>query len=383
MILIFKRTSLEQVLMTIFNPQGLEYYAMPLDQGQNAEFVFSGITINQGASDFSDLQLDVEVVRGATTVFSGSSPTTVGEAGTTDSLSTGTTTTFTPADMGPHNMTFSFSATEEDTYTENDELTDQMQVTEFTYARHNGEVEVGGISNFTGNTGSFAIGDELHIFADAGITEMSIRIGNDMDQVSNLMYGQIYLWDGSNYVYLDQTPDHTITAGDNDDWVTLEFEDPVLVFEGQEILALASVYEGGVVTFQMAQPTTQGTVVGISGDGSFGNLIDPGAVMIDLTVLPDEYLNVDEVETNFSISQNFPNPFGSSAVINYELNEASNVSVEIVDVTGKVVTTINNGTQAAGAYTLNLDAADYANGVYFYTFTVGAEKVTKRMVVKK
>jgi hypothetical protein len=54
-----------------------------------------------------------------------------------------------------------------------------------------------------------------------------------------------------------------------------------------------------------------------------------------------------------------------------------------MDITGKVVKTINNGTQSAGKYTLNLNGADYAEGVYFYTFTVGNEKVTKRMVVTK
>jgi flagellar hook assembly protein FlgD len=78
-----------------------------------------------------------------------------------------------------------------------------------------------------------------------------------------------------------------------------------------------------------------------------------------------------------------PNPFGDNAIINYELKEAGNVSIEFVDVTGKVVKSINNGSQAAGTYTVAIDANDFAEGVYFYTFTVGAEKVTRRMVVTK
>jgi flagellar hook assembly protein FlgD len=65
------------------------------------------------------------------------------------------------------------------------------------------------------------------------------------------------------------------------------------------------------------------------------------------------------------------------------LNEASNVSVEFVDVSGKVVRTINNGTQTAGTYTLDVNGNDFAEGVYFYTFTVGAEKITKRMIITK
>jgi hypothetical protein len=48
-----------------------------------------------------------------------------------------------------------------------------------------------------------------------------------------------------------------------------------------------------------------------------------------------------------------------------------------------LVKSINNGSQAAGTYTVAIDANDFAEGVYFYTFTVGTEKVTKRMVVTK
>jgi hypothetical protein len=44
---------------------------------------------------------------------------------------------------------------------------------------------------------------------------------------------------------------------------------------------------------------------------------------------------------------------------------------------------INNGTQAAGNYSVQIDANDFAEGIYFYTFTVGTEKVTKRMMVTK
>ena len=53
------------------------------------------------------------------------------------------------------------------------------------------------------------------------------------------------------------------------------------------------------------------------------------------------------------------------------------------EISGKVVKTINNGQQQAGAHTLYIDGNDFAEGVYYYTFTVGAEKITKRMVIAK
>ena len=67
-------------------------------------------------------------------------------------------------------------------------------------------------------------------------------------------------------------------------------------------------------------------------------------------------------------------------MINYELKEAG--TYRFVDVTGKLVKSINNGTQAAGNYSVQISANDFAEGLIF-TFTVGTEKVTKRMVASK
>ena len=99
----------------------------------------------------------------------------------------------------------------------------------------------------------------------------------------------------------------------------------------------------------------------------------------------DETLSIkDENELGkLNVSQNVPNPFNGETVITYNLNEASNVSLQIMDVTGKVISTINEGTQAAGAHNVSVDGASLAVGTYFYTLTAGTYQVTKRMVVSK
>lgn len=361
---------------TELTPFGMEYYKVPLSQA--ADISFAAETINQGGLAFSDLKLDVDVSLDGSSVFSGSSDPTALAALAADSLVA--TTTFLPTALGTHTIKWSFSATEEDSYSENDEMTKSFEVTDYEYARHNG-VAGGSISNFAGNTGSFSIGNDMHIFNEATVGGMYITITDNDDHVGKLFYGQIFVLSGDSYTYLAQTPDHEVTAADNGSTIFLQFEDVVNIPANSHILVLGSVYNGGDINFASAQSTRQGTVVGISGDGSFGNLIDPNAVMITLDMR--DFTGVEEEVSTFSVSQNMPNPFGNNTIINYELNSAANVSVEIVDVTGKVVNSINNGTQTAGAYTLELDAADYAEGVYYYTFTVGSERVTKRMVVTK
>ena len=99
----------------------------------------------------------------------------------------------------------------------------------------------------------------------------------------------------------------------------------------------------------------------------------------------DQTLTVNENNelNNLSVSQNVPNPFTGSTVVSYNLNETANVSVQVMDVTGNVVSTINEGNQAAGAHNITIDGSALAQGTYFYTLTAGTYQVTKRMVVSK
>lgn len=94
-------------------------------------------------------------------------------------------------------------------------------------------------------------------------------------------------------------------------------------------------------------------------------------------------INDNNELSNLNVSQNVPNPFTEQTIVSYNLNETANVSLQIMDVTGKVISTINEGTQAAGAHNISVDGAALAAGTYFYTLTAGTYQVTKRMVVSK
>jgi hypothetical protein len=91
----------------------------------------------------------------------------------------------------------------------------------------------------------------------------------------------------------------------------------------------------------------------------------------------------DLVSSNLTLGQNVPNPTSNSTSINYSLNESANVNFEIVDITGKVIYSENMGNKGAGLYSMNLNTADYAAGVYYYTMTAGADKLTCKMMVTK
>lgn len=366
----------------VYMENGMEYYQIP--DSQVTEIEFAGKVQNLGGVTQVNAKLNVEVVGAGT--YSGTSAGADLPVGASDSVSC--TTTLTPTATGDYNVTYWFDSDDAEEETVNDTTIDAgtIQRNEFMYARDNG---IGGssIGNVTSNTGApLLIGNTMDFFADAEIGAVDIVVTSDASNVGKLIFAQVMIFDAGAgaFVYADQTADHEITSGENGGPIKVIFETPVSVTAGQSILLLAGHYGGATeARFRMAQGVDEQSVLGYtSGASDPFFLQSPSAIMVRADL--NSYVGLEEeAGNNFAISQNMPNPFGDNSVINYELNEAAAVSVEFVDVSGKVVKSINNGTQAAGTYTLDVDANDFAEGVYFYTFTVGAEKVTKRMVITK
>lgn len=86
---------------------------------------------------------------------------------------------------------------------------------------------------------------------------------------------------------------------------------------------------------------------------------------------------------NVRIGQNIPNPFSDVTYISYELVEGSNVTLDVFDITGKKIQSMEQGKQFAGNHTIEFNGNNLQAGVYFYTLTAGENRVTKRMTVVK
>jgi len=91
-----------------------------------------------------------------------------------------------------------------------------------------------------------------------------------------------------------------------------------------------------------------------------------------------------EIPRDIKLEQNFPNPFNPSTVINFELNRATNVSLEVYNVVGqKVATLINDETRSAGRHTISFDGSSLSSGIYIYRLVTPQESLTKRMTLIK
>ena len=88
----------------------------------------------------------------------------------------------------------------------------------------------------------------------------------------------------------------------------------------------------------------------------------------------------------FVLRQNYPNPFGASTRIRFDLREAATVSLEIFDVQGRRVASMERAPYSPGQHTFTWDGTDtngrsVASGVYLYTLTVGDVAETRKMLL--
>ncbi len=67
----------------------------------------------------------------------------------------------------------------------------------------------------------------------------------------------------------------------------------------------------------------------------------------------------------FTLKANYPNPFNPSTTIEYEIGDASYVSMKIYDTTGREVATLVEGELPPGRYTHVWSADGFASGVYY------------------
>lgn len=91
--------------------------------------------------------------------------------------------------------------------------------------------------------------------------------------------------------------------------------------------------------------------------------------------------------------QSYPNPFNPETWIPYELEKESHVTIEIYNVAGQLVRTLNFGVQPRGRYISKEKAAYWngrneygeraASGIYFYVLKAGDFAATRRMVILK
>lgn len=84
----------------------------------------------------------------------------------------------------------------------------------------------------------------------------------------------------------------------------------------------------------------------------------------------------------FTVSQNYPNPFTDVTNIQLELRQSAQVRMEVMDLTGRIVQQIDYATMNAGRHLIQLQRENMNPGVYFYTLQVDQQQYTRKLIVQ-
>jgi len=90
----------------------------------------------------------------------------------------------------------------------------------------------------------------------------------------------------------------------------------------------------------------------------------------------------------FRLAQNTPNPFNPETAIDFQILRAGDVRLEVFDLAGRRVRTLQDGPLAAGTYRRVFDGrsasgAPLASGVYIYRLASNGHEVSRRMLLVK
>lgn len=102
-----------------------------------------------------------------------------------------------------------------------------------------------------------------------------------------------------------------------------------------------------------------------------------------VSVNPVSVEDIEDMPYEYSLSNNYPNPFNPTTTIEYSIAKTSKVTLKIYDILGEEVKTLVEETKSPGKYSINFDASELASGVYFYQINAGNFITTKKLMLIK
>lgn len=351
---------------------GLNYYQIPTTQV--APIDFSVVLTNGGTQSMTNVALNVDVNAGA---FVGTStPVTIAPLAS-DSI--GISTQFTPTVVGTYAVTRAISSTEVDDVPVNNVLAPiNFSVTNYIYARDNGTVS-GSTSN---GTDGFETGNLFDIWTNQTLRGINVRLagGGTGTTIGEEIFAKLYSIDPAtgDFVYEGESDPLIVAAGNLNTNLVMVLQNPVDLLANTTYLAVVGSYGVGLKVSNAGTSEPQTSFLLDMLDGTWYYQTSTPYVRLNF----DPTLGMEESTSEISIGNVFPNPTTGTTTIDYSIVNASNVNVEIVDVTGKVIYTVNKGTQEAGANQIAFDASTFTNGVYYVTISTEESTVTRKFIKK-
>jgi tetrahydromethanopterin S-methyltransferase subunit F len=252
-------------------------------------------------------------------------------------------------------------------------------VTNYIYARDN-NVFAGTTSN--GTTG-FEVGNLFDIWADQTLKGISVRLagGTNGTTVGTEVYAKIYSIDAAGgFAFLEETAPLTVASNNLNTILNMVLLNPTNLVAGQTYLAVVGSFAGGL---QVSNAGTSDEQTSFFLDGNDISVI---ANLFYTTSTPvvrlnfDPILSVNENTTQVIDAVIYPNPTSSTSTVEFNLVNASEVTISITDLSGKIVSERNLGQLNAGANATEINTTSFNAGVYYVTIASNGSSVTKKLI---
>ena len=234
------------------------------------------------------------------------------------------------------------------------------------------------------NSGSTAYGITVEFGPNCGLS-----IGGNVAELE--FESRLYFYD--NTVGITDSPFESTFWTYDTDWsnagpIYLAFEDPI------ELDADAVYFAGVIAEYESEGGLTVNAQLNSDTDNSTGEYNVTGAgdyvwftsqtYTPSVRLILGERVAVDELASlnGINLGQNTPNPATNSTVFSFEISQSRSIAFEVRDLSGRVVTRINEGTLGAGNHTITYDVSALSSGLYTYTLIADDISVTKKMVVR-
>lgn len=107
--------------------------------------------------------------------------------------------------------------------------------------------------------------------------------------------------------------------------------------------------------------------------------LDDVTIFTSLTGIEDK----KETPHNFTLAQNFPNPFNPKTNIEYSVANNQHVTIKVYNILGNEVAILVNEKKEAGTYLAEFKSNELPSGLYFYRMETGGLVQTKKMMLIK
>lgn len=116
------------------------------------------------------------------------------------------------------------------------------------------------------------------------------------------------------------------------------------------------------------------------------NTIIEGAIWLDVDMIvrhPEGITEDAETPYQFGLSSPYPNPFNSSTVIEFTIDQLSDVNLAVFDMNGRLMSGLLNSQLTTGNYSIPVEALDWPAGIYLVRLTDGNRVDLRKIALVK